>query len=85
MSLGGDEGAALLTKFGLMDQAIDYAADSGAFAHAFDLATASAKHKLPELHLKFAMFLEDEGMFFLYLFSKERHTVLSLGLLSKGH
>ena len=63
VSLGGEAGAKLLTKFGLVEQAIDYATESGAFDHAFSLATASKKEKLPEVHLKFAMFLEDEGRF----------------------
>lgn len=34
-----------------------------AFDFAFDLAQATAKHKLPDIHLKYAMFLEDEGKF----------------------
>ena len=63
VSLGGEEGAALLTKFGLIEQAIDYAIESGAFAHAFELTRASMKQKLPEVHLKYAMYLEDEGRF----------------------
>ena len=44
-------------------QAIDYATESGAFAQAFELTRAGAKQKLPEVHLKYAMFLEDEGRF----------------------
>uniref|UniRef100_A0A7S0YIK8 Intraflagellar transport protein n=1 Tax=Polytomella parva TaxID=51329 RepID=A0A7S0YIK8_9CHLO len=60
---GGDEGAALLKRIGLIEQAIDYAIESGAFAQAFDLARSGLKSKLPEAHLKYAMFLEDEGRF----------------------
>ena len=64
VSLGGDEGNKLLQKFGLVDQAIDYAVESGAFDHAFDLAHNSRlTQKLLEVHLKYAMFLEDEGRF----------------------
>ena len=63
VSLGGDEGATLLRKLGLLEQAIDYATESGAFAQAFELAKAGAKQKLPDIHLKYAMFLEDEGRF----------------------
>jgi len=37
VSLGGEAGAVLLKKFGLLEQAIDYAMESGAFAHAFEL------------------------------------------------
>lgn len=33
------------------------------FDFAFDLARTSAKQKLPEIHYKYAMFLEDEGKF----------------------
>lgn len=32
ITLGGEEGATLLKKLGLLDQAIDYAVESGAFA-----------------------------------------------------
>mmetsp|Transcript_26109 Transcript_26109/g.57041 ORF Transcript_26109/g.57041 Transcript_26109/m.57041 type:complete len:1764 (+) Transcript_26109:195-5486(+) len=63
ISLGGDEGAVLLKKLGLLEQAIDYAIESGAFQQAFELTRAGAKAKLPEVHLKYAMFLEDEGRF----------------------
>ena len=63
VSLGGEAGAKLLTKFGLIEQAIDYATESGAFDHAFSLAHATKKEKLPEVHLKYAMYLEDEGRF----------------------
>jgi len=63
VSLGGEAGAKLLTKFGLIEQAIDYATESGAFEHAFALATNSKREKLPEVHLKYAMYLEDEGRF----------------------
>lgn len=63
VSLGGEEGAKLLNKFGLTEPAIEYAIESGAFMHAFDLAKHSMKSKLPEVHLKYAMFLEDEGKF----------------------
>ena len=36
---------------------------SSAFEFAFDLARASMKTKMPEIHLKHAMYLEDEGKF----------------------
>ena len=61
--LGGEAGAKLLTKFGLIEQAIDYATESGKFDQAFELARTSLKAKLPEVHLKKAMYLEDEGNF----------------------
>ena len=53
-----------MQKFGLVEQAIDYALENGAFDHAFDLAHNSRmSQKLLEVHLKYAMFLEDEGRF----------------------
>jgi intraflagellar transport protein 172 len=61
--LGGDMGAKLLTKFGLVEQAIDYAIESGHFDHALELANSSLKSKLAYVHLKHAMYLEDEGRF----------------------
>ena len=63
LSLGGEAGAKLLSKLGLTEQAIDYAIDSGAFDHAFQLARASLRRKLPDVHLKHALYLEDEGRF----------------------
>ncbi|XP_048583111.1 intraflagellar transport protein 172 homolog [Nematostella vectensis] len=62
-SLGGDSAVKLLTKFGLLEAAIDYAAENCAFEFAFDLARTSMKHKMPDIHLKYAMFLEDEGKY----------------------
>ena len=50
VSLGGEAGAKLLTKFGLIEQAIDYATESGNFEQAFQLARTSMKTKLPEVH-----------------------------------
>jgi len=63
LSLGGEAGSKLLNKLGLIEQAVDYAIDSGAFDHAFQLARSSLKKKLPEVYLKHALFLEDEGRF----------------------
>ena len=34
-----------------------------AFDFAFDLARIAMKDKLPDIHLKYAMYLEDEGKF----------------------
>ncbi|BFY99323.1 hypothetical protein BsWGS_02362 [Bradybaena similaris] len=62
-SLGGDSAVRLLTKFGLLEAAIDYAAENCAFDFAFELCTIAMKEKLPDVHLKHAMFLEDEGKF----------------------
>ncbi|KAK3595246.1 hypothetical protein CHS0354_010853 [Potamilus streckersoni] len=62
-SLGGDSAVKLLTKFGLLEAAIDYAAENCAFEFAFELARIAMKNKLPDIHLKHAMYLEDEGKF----------------------
>ncbi|XP_053566907.1 LOW QUALITY PROTEIN: intraflagellar transport protein 172 homolog [Bombina bombina] len=62
-SLGGDAAVKLLTKFSLLEMAIDYAAENGTFDFAFELSRLSMKQKLPELHLKYAVYLEDEGRF----------------------
>lgn len=61
--LGGDSAVKLLSKFGFLEMAIDYAAENCAFEFAFELARTSMKNKMPEIHLKYAMFLEDEGKF----------------------
>ena len=61
--LGGDSAVKLLTKFGLLESAIDYATENCAFEFAFDLAKTSMKNKFPEIYLKQAMYLEDEGKF----------------------
>ncbi len=62
-TLGGDSAVKLLSKLALLDQAIDYALENCAFEFAFDLAKSTAKDKLPEIHAKYAMYLEDEGRF----------------------
>ncbi|EMP37904.1 hypothetical protein UY3_04886 [Chelonia mydas] len=62
-SLGGEAAVKLLNKFGLLEMAIDHAADNGVFDFAFELARLSLKQKTPEIHFKYAMFLEDEGKF----------------------
>jgi intraflagellar transport protein 172 len=63
LALGGDKGAKMLFKQGLIEPAIDYATESRDFGHAFELAQAAAQHKLPDVHLKHALFLEDEERF----------------------
>lgn len=48
---------------GLIEPAIEYATESGAFDHALELAQACCPAKLPGIHLKHALFLEDEERF----------------------
>ncbi|KAH9246952.1 hypothetical protein BASA81_015465 [Batrachochytrium salamandrivorans] len=62
-SLGGESAVKLLRKFGLLDAAIDFAAENGAFDFAFELSRYADKHKLVDVHYKHAMYLEDEGRF----------------------
>ena len=62
-SLGGDSAVKLLTKLNLLEQSIDYALENCAFDFAFDLARSANKEKIPEIHAKYAMYLEDEGRF----------------------
>uniref|UniRef100_A0A3B4XDD0 Intraflagellar transport 172 n=1 Tax=Seriola lalandi dorsalis TaxID=1841481 RepID=A0A3B4XDD0_SERLL len=62
-SLGGEAAVKLLNKFGLMEYAIESASNNFSFDFAFDLARLSCKEKIPEIHLKHAIYLEDEGKF----------------------
>ncbi|XP_053107178.1 intraflagellar transport protein 172 homolog isoform X2 [Hemicordylus capensis] len=62
-SLGGEAAVKLLNKFGLLEMAVDHAADNNIFDFAFELARLSLKQKLPEIHFKYGSFLEDEGKF----------------------
>ncbi|XP_027896583.1 intraflagellar transport protein 172 homolog [Xiphophorus couchianus] len=62
-TLGGEAAVKLLNKFGLLDYAIESATNKFEFDFAFDLARLSCKEKIPEIHLKHAIYLEDEGRF----------------------
>ncbi|KAF7235879.1 hypothetical protein EYD10_17309 [Varanus komodoensis] len=62
-SLGGEAAVKLLNKFGLLETAMDHAADNNMFDFAFELARLSLKQKLPAIHFKYGSFLEDEGKF----------------------
>ncbi|XP_075225811.1 intraflagellar transport protein Oseg2 [Lycorma delicatula] len=62
-SLGGDSAVKLLNKFNLLEACIDYACDSYQFEFAFDLAKSGMKNKMPDIHYKYAMALEDDGKF----------------------
>jgi len=59
----GEKGTQFLIKNGLIDAAIDYEANQERFDDAFKLANTHAKYKLPEVHLKYALHLEDENRF----------------------
>lgn len=62
-SLSQEQAATLLRRLNLGDAVVDYAVEAGAFAHAFQLAQIVAMEKLPDVHLKYAMYLEDSGRF----------------------
>ncbi|KAG7280372.1 hypothetical protein CRUP_022200 [Coryphaenoides rupestris] len=62
-SLRGEAAVKLLNKFSLTDYAIDFASDNCSFDFAFELARLASQQKIPEIHLKHAMYLEDEGRF----------------------
>ncbi len=62
-TLGGESAVKLLTKFGLLEQGIDYACEAYQFEFAFELARLAAQNKTQEIHYKYAMALEDEGKF----------------------
>jgi intraflagellar transport protein 172 len=60
-SLGGEGAVKLLTKLALLDSAIDFATENGAFDFAFELSRFADKQKLADVHYRHAMYLEDEG------------------------
>ncbi|XP_004083357.1 intraflagellar transport protein 172 homolog [Oryzias latipes] len=62
-SLGGEAAVKLLTKFGLLEFAVEFSTEKFYFDFAFELVRLSHKEKLPEIHLKHAIYLEDEGKF----------------------
>ncbi len=64
VTLGAEAGVQMLKRTGLLDAAVEYASQSGAFQQAFALATAGGlRAALPDIHLRYAMALEDEGRF----------------------
>ena len=62
-SVGGEAAVKLLSKLNLIDSAINFASESGAFDFALELARYTDSSKEAEVHLKRAMTLEDEGNF----------------------
>ncbi|XP_066969064.1 intraflagellar transport protein 172 homolog [Macrobrachium rosenbergii] len=62
-TLRGDAAVKLLNKFGLLEQCIDYACESMQFEFAFELARTAMKQKVPDIHYKCAMALEDDGKY----------------------
>jgi intraflagellar transport protein 172 len=60
MAVGVIEGSKFLNKHGLVDAAIEQATESGHYDMAFEIAHMNNEKKLPEIHLKYALFLEDD-------------------------
>lgn len=63
MAVGVPEGSKYLTKHGLVEAAIDHATENGAFDIALELSELNMPKKLPDIHLKYALFLEDDERF----------------------
>ncbi|XP_050543646.1 intraflagellar transport protein 172 homolog isoform X2 [Daktulosphaira vitifoliae] len=62
-SLGGDSAVKLLNRLGLLNECIDHANDSYQFEFAFELAKSGNAERLPDVHYKYALVLEDDGKF----------------------
>eukprot|EP00055_Hartaetosiga_balthica_P012104 m.57788 g.57788 ORF g.57788 m.57788 type:complete len:1739 (-) comp7836_c0_seq1:151-5367(-) len=60
-TLGGDSAVKLLEKLNMVSEGIDFACDQNAFDFAFELARLKAKHRMSDVHFKYAMYFEDEG------------------------
>ena len=59
-SLGPESGMKMLLKMNLVDAVIEYMMDRNEFDEAFKMANGNAKHKTADVHLKYALYLEDE-------------------------
>lgn len=58
-SLGPEQGMKMLLKMNLVDAVVEYQSDKGEFDEAFKMANLHAKHKIRDVHLKYAFKLED--------------------------
>jgi intraflagellar transport protein 172 len=63
LALGVPDGSKYLIKHGLIEASLEHATETGAFDIAFEVATQNMISKLPEVHLKHALFLEDNEKF----------------------
>lgn len=59
-TLGNEAGMKMLLKLNLVDVIIEYLSDRSDFEEAFKMAKLNAKHKVGDVHLKYALYLEDE-------------------------
>lgn len=62
-SLRGEGGSQLLMKQGLVEAALEFEVEQGNYNEAFRIAETHCRHKLPDVHLSYALFLEDENRF----------------------
>ena len=62
-TLGPEQGMRMLLKLNLVDAVIDFLTDNKDFNEAFKMAQTNAKHKVSDVHLKYAMYLEDENRY----------------------
>lgn len=53
----------MLLKLNLVDAVIEYLIELKDFDEAFKMANQNAKHKTADVHLKYALYLEDENRF----------------------
>ena len=61
--LGEQQFVDMLKKMNLTDALIEYLADAKQFDEAFDIAKKNSKHKMPDVYLKKALWLEDQKKF----------------------
>jgi len=59
-TLGPEAGMKMLLKMNLVDAVIEYLIERNEFQEAFKMANQNAKHKIRDVHLKYAFYLEDE-------------------------
>ena len=60
VNLPKEQASKMLMSMGLVEAAIDIEVEKKDFDHAFSIANQHAKYRIPFVHLKFAMYLEDE-------------------------
>ncbi len=83
-TLGPEAGMKMLLKLNLVDAVIEYFIELKDFDEAFKMANQNAKHKTTDVHLKYALYLEDEKrlmpiLFFLIL--KKRYETFKFKIL----
>mgnify|MGYP000140699940 FL=1 len=62
-SVRGEGGSQLLLRQGLVEAALEFEVDQGNFKEAFRLAENNCRHRLPDVHLSYALHLEDENRY----------------------